>query len=68
MLKNTFRKFTGILILLVFGVAVIQFFRQTSSDPYLWNALAFGSKIVLFLALVLWLVFLADRRMNKRQQ
>ncbi|MDF2631186.1 MAG: hypothetical protein K0R39_5017 [Symbiobacteriaceae bacterium] len=68
MLKNTFRKFTGILILLVFGVAVIQYFRQTASDPYLWDALGFGSKIILFLALVLWVVFLADRRMKKRQQ
>ena len=68
MLKNTFRKVTGILILLVFGVAIFQFIRQTSSDPFLGNALAFGLKVILFLALVLYAVFLFDRRINKRQQ
>lgn len=68
MLKNSFRKFTGILILLVFGVAIVQFFRQTSDNPFMGNALGFGLKILLFLALVLWVVFLFDRRLNKRQQ
>lgn len=68
MLKNTFRRVTGILVLLVFGVAVFQFVRQTSDNPYLGNALAFGLKVILFLALVLWVVFLFDRRLKKRQQ
>lgn len=68
MLKNTFRRFTGILILLVMGLAIVQFFRQTATHPYLGNALGFGLKVLLFLALVLYVVFLFDRRINKRQQ
>ncbi|HYF94357.1 MAG TPA: hypothetical protein VD969_19225 [Symbiobacteriaceae bacterium] len=67
MLRNTFRRVLGILILLVMGVAVVQFIRQTSANPFVGNALTFGLKVVLFLALVLWIVFMVDRRVNKRQ-
>jgi membrane protein implicated in regulation of membrane protease activity len=68
MLRNKFRKFVGIVILLVFGVAIVRFAAQTSGNPYVGGAMAFGLKVVLFLALVLWLVYLFDRRVNKRQQ
>ena len=65
MLKNTFRKLTGIIILLVMGIAVVQYFRMTSGNALVGSALAFGMKFVLFLALVLYVVFLFDRRLKK---
>jgi cbb3-type cytochrome oxidase subunit 3 len=68
MLRNTFRKVIGVVVLLVFGVAVARFAYQTKGDPYVGGALAAGIKFVLFLALVLWLVYLFDRRMKKREQ
>jgi membrane protein implicated in regulation of membrane protease activity len=68
MLRNKFRKFIGIVILVVFGVAIVRFAAQTSGNLYVGGALAFGLKVVLFLALILWLVYLFDRRVNKRQQ
>lgn len=68
MLRNKFRKFLGILIVLFFGVAIVRFAQQTMGNPYVGGALTFGLKVVLFLALVLWLVFLFDRRINKHRQ
>jgi hypothetical protein len=64
-LKNTFRKFTGGVILLVFGIAIFRFIQQTSNNQYVGGAVAFGLKFLLFLALVLWVVYLLDRRMKK---
>jgi hypothetical protein len=58
----------GIVIVVLFGVAVIQFARTTVGNPYLGSALGFGLKFLLFLAAVLWIVFLVDRRLKKRQQ
>lgn len=67
MLKNTFRKFIGGLIIAVFAIAVFQFVRQTSGNQYVGDAVFFGLKVVLFLALILWVVYLMDRRMKKGQ-
>lgn len=68
MLKNTFRRVTGVLLLAVFGVAIWQFFRQTAGNEYVGGAVAFGAKVLLFIALVLWLVYLYDRRLKKNRQ
>lgn len=68
MLRNKFRKFVGILILVVFGVAIYRYAQQTSGNPYVSGAIFSGLKFLLFLALVLWVVYLADRRMKKREE
>jgi hypothetical protein len=67
MLRNKFRKFTGGLILLVFLIAVFQFFRQTRDNEFVGSALAAGIKLLLGLAIILWVVYLLDRRMKKRE-
>lgn len=68
MLKNAFRKLMGILIVGIMGVAVFQYFRQTAGNEYVGSALAFGLKVLLVIALALWVVFLFDRRLKKGQQ
>ncbi len=68
MLKNTFRKLVGILILVVFGVAIYRYAQQTSGNPYVAGAIFSGAKFLLFIALVLWVVYMADRRMKKREE
>lgn len=65
MLKNRFRKLVGVLILLVFGVAVIRFVQQTGHNPYVGGAVATGLKLFLSLGLILGLIFLFDRRVNR---
>lgn len=67
MLRNKFRKFTGILIVLVFGLALVRFIQQTQGNEYIGGAVSFSLKVGLFLALVVFLVYLFDRRINKRQ-
>lgn len=66
MLKNTFRKLVGLLILIVFGVAVIQFTRQTSGNEYIPGALFSGLQILAFFAVVIGLAWWADRRIRRR--
>lgn len=68
MLRNKFRKFTGIIILLVFGFAIYKFGQQTQGNQYLWPALLAGFKFLAFLALVLGGVYLYDRRLKKGSQ
>ncbi|HYG57628.1 MAG TPA: hypothetical protein VD902_06135 [Symbiobacteriaceae bacterium] len=68
MMKNTFRKLIGILILGIFGVAIYRYVQVTATNSYVGEALAFGLKVLLFLALVLYLVYLYDRRLKKGQQ
>lgn len=67
MLKNTFRKLVGILLVLIFGVAIVKFLQQTAGSQYLGGALSFGLKVLLVLALLLWGAFLYDKRVNRRQ-
>ena len=64
--KNGFRMAMGILLMLVFGVGIYAFVRQTSGNAYVGGALAFGAKVILFLVLVVGLVYVADRRINQR--
>ncbi|HEY3369131.1 MAG TPA: hypothetical protein VGK74_29095 [Symbiobacteriaceae bacterium] len=66
MLRNRFRMFTGVLVLLAFGVGVFAYIRQTRGNPYVGEAMSFGIKIVLFLAIILGVVYLIDRRVNQR--
>ncbi len=66
MLKNTFRKLMGLIILIVFGVAIVRFVQQTQGNEYVGGALASGLKLLLFLALLLYVVFLIDRRMKRQ--
>lgn len=68
MLRNRFRKLVGVLILLVMGVAVFQYLRQTSGNQYVADAIFSGLKLLLALALILWLVWLYDRRLKKREE
>jgi di/tricarboxylate transporter len=65
-LRNTFRKVVGVVILLVFGLAVVRFAQQTAGNPHVGGAVASGFKFILFLALVLGLVYLADRRLKRQ--
>jgi hypothetical protein len=66
MLKNTFRKLVGILILIVFGVAVFQFTRQTSGNQYVLGALGSGLWLLAPMVAVIGLAWWADRRMRRR--
>ena len=67
MLRNKFRKIMGVVVVLVMGVAIWQYIRQTSGNEYVAGALFSGLKFLLFLALVLWLVYFFDRRSRKRE-
>lgn len=66
MLKNTFRKLVGYLILIVFGVAVFQFARQTSGNEHVWGALGSGFWVLAPMVVVIGLAWWADRRMRRR--
>lgn len=66
MLKNTFRKLVGILILIIFGVAVFQFTRQTSGNEHVAPALTSGIWLLSFLAVVIGLAWWVDRRKRAR--
>lgn len=65
-LKNLFRKVIGLLVLALFAVALIQYFRQTAGNPYVWSALGSGMSMLLLLAAVLGVVWWADRRTRVR--
>jgi len=67
-LKNTFRKLIGYLILIVFGIAIVRFAQQTWGNQYVLAAIGWGSTLIILLAGVLWLAYLFDRRMKKREQ
>jgi hypothetical protein len=67
MLRNKFRRVMGILIVVVFGLAIVRFAQQTSSSQYIGGALASGAKFLLFLAVLVWGLYLFDRRMKKRE-
>lgn len=68
MLKNRFRQAIALIILLVFGRVIYLYIQKTSGSPYIGDALADGLKFLLFLALVLYVVSLIDRRMKKRRE
>jgi len=68
MMKNTFRKIVGILILAVMGIAIFRYTQVTAESSFVLGALASGMKLLLFLGLVLYVVYLYDRRLKKKQQ
>lgn len=68
MLKNTFRKITGGLIVAVFALAVYRYAQQTKDSEFVGAAIADGLKLLLVLGLVLYGAYLFDRRINKREQ
>lgn len=68
MLRNKFRKFTGIVIVLVFAFAIFKFAQQTQGNEYVWPAVAAGVKFLAFLAAVLGAVYYYDQRLKKRSQ
>lgn len=68
LLRNRFRRLVGYAILLVMGIAVMQYFRMTSGNKYVAGALWDGLKLLLLLAVVLWLVYRYDRRQKKRDE
>jgi len=65
-LKNLFRKLIGLLVIALFAVALVQYFRQTAGNPYVWPALGSGMSMLLVLAAVLGVVWWADRRSRIR--
>jgi threonine/homoserine/homoserine lactone efflux protein len=67
MLRNRFRKGMGLIILVLFFVAIGRYFAQTAGNPYLWSALSAGLVFTLFLAVVVGAVYLIDRRIKKRE-
>ena len=68
MLKNTFRRLVGLLILAVMGVAVLRFLFQTWGNRYLLPALGWGLSLLLIIGLVLWGAYRADRHINKWEE
>lgn len=68
MLKNTFRKIMGILIVVIFGIAVYRFAQQTSGNEYVLDALITGVGFLLFLFVLVWGLYQFDRRMKRRPQ
>lgn len=66
MLKNTFRKLVGVLVLIVFGVAVFQFIRQTTGNQYVLGALTSGMWLLGFFAVIIVLAGWVDRRKRRR--
>lgn len=68
MMRNTFRKVMGAVILLAFGVGIYAYIRQTRGNAFVGSALGFGLKVLLFLALVLGVVYMIDRRVNRRER
>ena len=65
-LKNRFRKLVGILLIIVFAVAVVQYFRQTSGSPYMVAALTSGMWLLAVLAAVVGLAWWVDRRKHSK--
>ncbi len=68
MLKNTFRKLIGYLIVIVFGIAIFRFVQQTWGNQYVLAAIGWGSALIILVGGVLYLAYLFDRRMKKREQ
>lgn len=68
MLKNTFRRLIGYLIVIVFGIAIFRFVQQTWGNQYVLAAIGWGSALIILLGGVLYLAYLFDRRMKKREQ
>lgn len=66
MLKNRFRRLVGILLIVVFAVAVVQYFRQTSGNPYVGAALTSGMWLLAVLSAVIGLAWWVDRRKQTR--
>ena len=67
MLKNTFRRLVGILIVAVMGIAVLRFLVQTWGSRYLLPALGWGMSLIVIIGLILWGAYRADRHINKRE-
>lgn len=68
MLKNTFRKFIGYGVVIVFGIAILRFIQQTWGNQDLLAAIGWGSTLIILIAGALYLAYLFDRRMKKREQ
>lgn len=65
-LKNRFRQLVGLLIVVLFAVAIRQYLRQTAGSPHLVSAVASGLVLLLFLAAVLTAAWWASRRARAR--
>lgn len=68
MLKNTFRRFVGMLILLTFAVAVGVYIFKTWGNSFVWGALGWGLSLLAIFAAVLWVAYRADKRLRANER
>jgi hypothetical protein len=68
MLKNTFRRFIGGLILFTFLIATGVYIYKTWGNSQVWSALFWGSTLLGLIALVVWIAARADRRLRDQER
>jgi hypothetical protein len=68
MLKNSFRRLTGGLILFTFLIATGVYVYKTWGNSEIWGALFWGSTLLGILALIVWIAARADRRIRARER
>jgi len=65
-LKNRFRQLIGLLIIVLFVMAVVQYIRQLAGNPHVLSALAWGLGLLLLPAAGLAVAWWAERRARTR--
>ncbi|HLO04032.1 MAG TPA: hypothetical protein VK191_13060 [Symbiobacteriaceae bacterium] len=68
MLKNTFRRLVGGLILFTFLLAIGVYIYKTWGNTFVWGALGWGLSLLGIIALVIWAAARADRRIRERER
>lgn len=68
MLKNSFRRFTGGLILFTFLIALGVYVYKTWGNAEVWSALFWGSTLLGIFALIVWIAARADRRIRAQER
>lgn len=68
MLKNTFRRFVGMVILITFLIAIGVYIYKTWGNSFVWGALGWGLSLLGIFAAVVWVAARADRRIRERER
>lgn len=68
MLKNTFRRFIGSVILITFLIAIGVYIYKTWGNAHVWGALGWGLSLMAIFAVVIWAAARADRRIRERER